>query len=144
MPNTMPLVSHLTPYSLRSQFSFISACVSARALKFLPISTHVTAPFVPFPGGIALLIAKGAFVMRKRVFRSTIATVCATLLAAPAGLAQQSSGQSTGQSASQSGGQSGGGQPAATPAGGISGGTAPIETTLFAYRALQSNADEIA
>jgi uncharacterized repeat protein (TIGR01451 family) len=112
--------------------------------KSLPISTHVTAPFVPFPGKIALLIAKGAFMMRKRVFRSTIATVCATLLAAPAGIAQQSSGQSTGQSASQSAGQSGGGQPAAAPSGGISGGTAPIETTLFAYRALQSNADEIA
>lgn len=81
--------------------------------------------------------------MRKRVFRSIVATVCATLLSTPAGLAQ-SSGQSAGPSGSQTGGQAGGGQSSTTPSGGISGGTAPIETTLFAYRALQSDAEQIA
>jgi uncharacterized repeat protein (TIGR01451 family) len=81
--------------------------------------------------------------MRKEVFRSILATVCAALLAAPAGLAQ-SPGQSTGQSGAQTGGPAAGGQASPMPSGGISGGTAPIETTLFAYRALQSDAEEIA
>jgi uncharacterized repeat protein (TIGR01451 family) len=78
--------------------------------------------------------------MKKRVLRSIVVGICAALLAGFAGSAQ-SSGQS-GQSP-QSGGQ-GGGQSQAAPSGGLSGGTAPIETTLFAYRALQSDAEAIA
>jgi len=80
--------------------------------------------------------------MRTGIHRSIVAGLCVILLVAPGGSAQ-SAGQS-GQSPSPSGGGAAGGQSSAAPSGGLSGGAAPIETTLFAYRALQSNAEAIA
>ena len=78
--------------------------------------------------------------MWTRASRSIVTIFCAATLAVPTGIAQ------SGGSGSPSGGQGGGGAqaPSSSPAGGLSGGTAPIETTLFAYRALQSDAEAIA
>lgn len=78
--------------------------------------------------------------MTRRILSSILAVVSTAFVAAPTGLAQ-----AAGQSGAQSGGQgSGNGQAATGPSGGLSAGTAPIETTLFAYRALQSDAEAIA